>query len=119
MDKEFAQNIIKAQMDINLYLDDMLQKLNMDKLPEAEKKQMKKVLMTALEKFFLGAVIERASEEQMEEMNKALDEKGNIYDLMEYIAQNFDQDGKMMEKVLLDFQRVIIEKMNSKEKNNG
>jgi|GEM_PF-3214980 len=115
MDKDFAQNVIKAQMDISEYLEDILRELAMDDLPEAEKKQMKQLLAVALEKFFIGAVADQAGDEQLQEMTNLMTGDDGMMRVMDYVSQHFDRDGELLTKVMTDFRREIVAKMKSKE----
>lgn len=115
MNNEFSQNIVRAGMDIGLFLDGILNKLGLMELTGDDRQAMKQMLKTTLEKFFMSQVLEMASEEQAEEMNKILDKEGGLEQLMKYIQDNFDQDGRLMKKVLHDFHSQIIGQMKDKE----
>lgn len=115
MDKEFAQNVLKAQMDINEFLDGILRELAMNDLPEEEKKQMKQLLQVTLEKFFMGAVADQASEEQLRVMTNMMSADNGMLRVMDYVSQNFDKDGELLNEVMSNFHQEIVDKMKSKE----
>jgi len=115
MDREIAQNMIKSQVDLDSYLDNLLTEIGMQTIPEEQKKQMKQLLMTTLEKFFITRVTDRADEAQVEEMTEMLSDEEGIFRVMDYVKENLDTEGTLLDEVLADFRQDIVAKMNNKE----
>jgi hypothetical protein len=87
----------------------------MQNLPDESKSTMKQLLGTTLEKFLMTQIIDWANPEQVAEMNVILGQADGINRLIDYVRSNYDPDGNLMEKILSEFQREIIDQMKRKE----
>lgn len=103
------EKINLAIQKVDVYLDGLLSKLNLDKLDEQQKKQAKEMLAKSLEQYLLKVFLGKMSDAKVTELNQKLDGKMSLEQMIEFLSNNVENYDQVLLEAITGFENVLQE----------